>query len=128
MYALNTLPDTENKVQKRAEIGGQATIGDVGAGMPTVGDGSAQSQGMMQTSVADSERAETDSQTLYAQVCRDENVRLKIIGEYLSSLGKSDAPLMRGGIGIMTAPPKKATSISEAGDMALIYLKKPVEF
>lgn len=122
MYAVNAVPDTDNHVAELGEIESQASMAN-GSKMPT-SFGSAQSQG---ASVADSERAATDSQTLYAQVSRDENVRLRIIGEYLASLGKSDAPLMRGGVGIMTAPPKKANSISEAGDMALIYLKKPVE-
>ena len=72
------------------------------------------------------DRAETNSsETLYSQVCRDESVRLKIIGEYLASLGKSGAPLMRGGAGTLATPPKKAANISEAGNMALLYFKKP---
>ena len=124
MYAMNAVPDTGNNVDKQTGMESQAAIDTLGGEKAADVFKSAQSQG---TSVADSERAAMDSQTLYNQVCRDENVRLRIIGEYLSSLGKSDAPLMRGGMGIMTAPPKKANSISEAGDMALIYLKKPVE-
>lgn len=129
MYALNALPDTENVGAENAKIGAQASMEGMIAGneVPDVGLDNAQMQGVSQTSVADSERAATDSQTLYAQVCRDESVRLKIIGEYLSSLGRSDAPLMRGGVGTLTTPAKRATSISEAGDMALLYFKKPVE-
>ena len=124
MYAMNAVPDAENGVVEQEKIESQASMGVLGGSEAPTAFGNVQSQG---TSVADSERAATDSQMLYAQVSRDENVRLRIIGEYLASLGKSDAPLMRGGVGIMTAPPKKANSISEAGDMALIYLKKPVE-
>ena len=130
MYAMNTSPDTENCEEEKLVSEAQASIGAENGKdcRPTnSGGGNTQSQGNMQTSVADSECGAVDSQTLYSQVCRDENVRLRIIGEYLASLGRSDAPLMRGGMGMMTAPPRKATSISEAGDMALIYLKKPAE-
>ena len=66
------------------------------------------------------------SESLYAQVCRDEEVRLRIIGEYLSSLGKSSPPLMTGGVGAFTTPPFKAANIAEAGNMALLYFKKPL--
>ena len=75
-------------------------------------------------SVAGGENAAISSEELYRQVCSDENVRLKIIGEYLSSLGKSGAPLMTGGVGVMATPPRKAGNIAEAGNMALLYLKK----
>ena len=81
--------------------------------------------GEMQASVAGKEPAAIPSETLYAQVCRDEGVRLKIIGEYLSSLGKSGVPLMTGGVGTFASPPPKAANITEAGNMALLYLKKP---
>ena len=130
MYAVNTLPDTGNSEVEQAGVEAQASMGkEVGGGNypPSVALGSAQMQGGAQTSVADSERGASDSQTLYTQVCRDESVRLRIIGEYLASLGRSDAPLMRGGMGVLTTPPKKASSISEAGNMALIYLKKPAD-
>lgn len=66
------------------------------------------------------------SADLYAQVCQDESVRLRVIGEYLSSLGKSGAPLTAAGAGVMTTPPMRAKNISEAGVMALQYFKKPV--
>ena len=112
MCEVKTPPDTENTAKKEAETMEKASS-----------LWNAQMQGG--ASVVSSEHAAIDSETLYTQVCRDENVRLKIIGEYLSSLGKSDAPLMRGGVGTLTTPPKRAASISEAGDMALLYLKKP---
>ena len=81
--------------------------------------------GEAQASVAGIEPSFTPSETLYAQVCRDEGVRLRIIGEYLSSIGKSGAPLMTGGVGTFTTPPRKAANITEAGNMALLYFKKP---
>lgn len=49
----------------------------------------------------------------------DEETRLKIIGEYLDSLRKNAAPLARGGAGTFGTPPAKATSLEEAGAMAL---------
>ena len=78
-----------------------------------------------QNSVAKSGNAVNPSETLYEQARQNEEVRLKIIGEYLSSLGKAGAPLMTGGVGVFATPPKKPTSISAAGDMALLYFKKP---
>ena len=79
-----------------------------------------------QASVAGSMPNAAPSESLYAQVCRDEEVRLRIIGEYLSSLGKSSAPLMTGGVGAFTTPPFRAANIAEAGNMALLYFKKPL--
>lgn len=130
VYAMNTMPDTTKSVENSEKIGSGASGGGiqkVTSDVLNTAVQNAQTQGQLQTSVADSERGTIDSDTLYKQVCRDENVRLKIIGEYLSSLGRSDAPLMRGGVGTLTTPPRRANSISEAGDMALLYFKKPVE-
>lgn len=72
-------------------------------------------------------KTELSSDELYARVSGDEKVRLKIIGEYLSSLGKSAPPLTAGGVGAMLAPPLRAKSIADAGNLALQYLKKPFE-
>ena len=69
--------------------------------------------------------AEESSEALYTRASRDEQVRLRIIGEYLSSLGRTAAPVMAGGVGALATPPRKAKSIGEAGDMALRYFKKP---
>jgi hypothetical protein len=79
-------------------------------------------------SVAVEERlAALSSEELYARVRQDEKVRLKIIGEYLSSLGKNVAPLTTGGVGSMLTPPIRAKSIADAGNLALQYLKKPFD-
>ena len=67
--------------------------------------------------------AEEHTPSLYEQVMASEEVRLKVIGDYLSSIGKSGAPLIVGGRGVMQTPPKKPNSISAAGKMALAYLK-----
>ena len=61
--------------------------------------------------------------SLYEQVIANEEVRLKIVGDYLSSLGRSGAPLMKGGGGVLTSPAKKPASIADAGKMALAYLQ-----
>ena len=61
---------------------------------------------------------------LYELVKKDEKVRLKIIGEYLNSIGKSGAPLMKGGTGTLVAPPLKPKNIVDAGNMALRFFKK----
>ena len=60
---------------------------------------------------------------LYNQVIANEGVRLRIIGEYLTSLQKSAVPLTAQIGGAFRSPPIKATSIADAGDMALRYLK-----
>lgn len=78
------------------------------------------------TSIAGSGSAEGAAEALYQKVSQDENLRLRIIGEYLASIGRSAAPLTVGGAGTLTAPPLKAKSIGDAGSMALQYFKKPV--
>jgi len=111
---LNSSADTVKTEEQGVQAGSQRDLaGEALAGK----DGTA--------SVAGNVAEVSSSDALYSQVCRDENVRLKIIGEYLASLGKSGAPLMRGGVGTLTTPPRKAANISEAGNMALLYFKKP---
>lgn len=109
MYAMNDLT-AETEPAKKGE----------GAEMEAQGENE-------KTSIVESASAADPSKTLYEQVSRDETVRLKIIGEYLSSLGRSGAPLMTGGVGLLATPPIKPKSISEAGNMALLYFKKPRE-
>ena len=70
------------------------------------------------------ERVEiTPTASLYEQVMANEEVRLKIVGDYLSSVGKTAAPLSTGSVGVLTSPVKKAGSISEAGRFALAFLQ-----
>lgn len=76
------------------------------------------------TSVANDRVTLESVDELYARVQDNEAVRLKIIGEYLSSLGKTGAPLMRGGAGTFAAPPMRAKTIDEAGSMALRFFQK----
>ena len=52
-----------------------------------------------------------------------EQTRLKIIADYLSSLKKNAAPLVRGGAGTLSTPPARPASIEEAGRMALRHFR-----
>ena len=70
------------------------------------------------------ENAHIPSRDLYELVNRDEEVRLKVIGDYLSSLKKNGAPLTVSGAGAVLAPPLKARTIGEAGTMALRWFQK----
>ena len=79
---------------------------------------------MASTSAASGGEATELPQSLYERVRNNEEVRLKIIGEYLSSIGKTSAPLMASGAGTLATPPKKAKDIHQAGDMALLYFKR----
>ena len=73
------------------------------------------------------ENAELSSEELYARASRDENVRLKIIGEYLHSVGRNSPPLTAGGVGTLTTPTAKAKTIVDAGNLALQFFKKPFD-
>lgn len=67
---------------------------------------------------------EEDEESLYRAASRSERVRLRIVGDYLSSLKTPGAPMIRGGSGTLAAPPRKPRSIDEAGNMALLYFRK----
>lgn len=73
------------------------------------------------------ENASLSSDELYALARGDEQVRLKIIGEYLSSVGKGGVPLLKGGTGGLVTPPLRAKTLSEAGDMTLRFLRTKKE-
>ncbi len=62
---------------------------------------------------------------LYRQASSNEEVRLRIVGEYLTSLGKSGVPLTSAGAGVAVTPPLRAKTVGQAGNMALLYFRKP---
>ena len=66
---------------------------------------------------------EQSAQTLYELAAANEEVRLRIVGDYLSSIGKSNAPIFKGGVSALVTPPKKPRNLADAGNMALAYLK-----
>lgn len=76
------------------------------------------------SSAKGSESVRFSADELFEKAVQDEAVRLRIIGDYLTSLGKSGAPLTAGGKGMLAAPPVRAKSVGEAGDMALLYFRK----
>lgn len=63
------------------------------------------------------------SEELYRNAVNNETVRLRIIGEYLASIGRSAPPLTTGNVGTLTTPSQKARTIGAASAMALQYLK-----
>ncbi|MBQ8659103.1 MAG: hypothetical protein IJ506_08195 [Clostridia bacterium] len=67
---------------------------------------------------------EEDLETLYRKASGNEGVRLRIVGDYLSSIQGAGAPITRGGRGLLVAPPQRAKSIAEAGGMALRFFEK----
>ena len=74
-----------------------------------------------------SEDAFLSAEELFKRANDDEEVRLRIVGEYLASLGKAGAPLTAGGMRMLATPPTKPKSVGEAGNMALLYFRKPIE-
>ena len=77
------------------------------------------------SSVQSAEESEgISSCDLYNLAMKDEGVRLRIIGDYFASLKKNGAPLTVGGAGAPVAPPLKARSISDAGNLALKWFQK----
>lgn len=103
--------------EKQLFAGGKVTEQD-GASAP----------GTEKTSVAsvaeDMKSGTLSSEELFQKVKADEGVRLRIIGEYLSSIGKTAAPLMHGGTGTLAVPPVRPKSFGEAGAMALRFFQK----
>lgn len=121
----------QTETPKKEEVGEPIDEGFTGDGSETqadLGEGTAEkrlSEGDVATSFVANGRKDVglSSEELYTLASRDENVRLKIVGEYLSSVGRAGAPLVKGGAGIVAAP-MKAKSIDEAGSMALRFFKK----
>ena len=62
-----------------------------------------------------------ESGELYRAVMDNEEVRARVLGDYLNSL--KGVPLMAGSGTGVTAPAKRPASIFEAGNFALDYLK-----
>ena len=115
----------EELVQKRAEspIGPSADeyiVREVESKAEDTGD----TASVEETFVAKSRDVQNSSEELYRMASNDEQVRLKIIGEYLQSVGKTGAPLAKGGNGLLSTPPIKAKTLREAGEMALRWFKR----
>jgi hypothetical protein len=66
----------------------------------------------------------TTNDELYEAVLANEAVRLKVIGEYLNSVVKNAAPIVKGGTGTLAVTAKRAENIASAGEMALKMFQK----
>ena len=77
------------------------------------------------TEGADSAAAPRDGDALYRAVKENDEVRSRIVSEYLSSV--QGVPLMTGGGAGVTAPAVRAKSIAEAGKLALGYFQNHQE-
>ncbi len=64
-----------------------------------------------------------DLESLYQQASQNEKVRLRIVGDYLTSLQGSGAPITKSGAGLLVTPTSRARSITEAGGMALRFFE-----
>ncbi len=67
------------------------------------------------------------AEKLYEEAVKNEEVRLRIIGEYLTSLSRTYAPLTSGGRGTPSVSPSRAKSVADAGNMALKLFQKAKE-
>ena len=77
------------------------------------------SAGVLGKNILDGDGRKTPSSAeVYRLAMQDESVRLQIVGDYLQSL-KKGAPISKGGVGALIAPPKKAKTLVDAGNMAL---------
>ncbi len=118
----------EEFAKKQSPIEGIAE-GEVGKATrainPPMGEEDARGAAEGEASAIEDSREEASSEALFRKAVEDENVRLRIVGEYLASLGKSGAPLTGSKAGVLAAPPRRATTVGQAGDMALLYFRKP---
>ena len=77
-----------------------------------------------QESAAISHQNANDPDALYERASANESVRLRIVGDYLSSIQKGGAPLMRGGTQAIPSGKTQAQTIAEAGQRTLIWLRE----
>ncbi len=122
-------PANEKPVSERAstedfENAGALPAGDVAT---AAGEGNLQKGREQEENVASTKesKGEPSAEELFQSALQNEEVRLRIVGEYLSSLGKSGAPLTSGATGALITPAVKAKSVGQAGEMALRYFRKP---
>lgn len=120
--ALEPEKEDEPILKVAEDLGVESAHTDEQASLPTAESGQTTAEEVLP--VAKSGEAAYSADDLYAQVQRNDSVRLKIIGEYLQSIGKSGAPITTGRAGTLASPPVRARSIGDAGDMALQFFKK----
>jgi len=120
-------PETEVRSVEKSHHGEEKTVGKGRVETKLSTDAAAETEegeALALGSVASGrEIAEPSGDQLYDIIRKNEDVRLRIIGEYLSSLARDNAPLMRGGASALASPPRKAKTVSEAGGMALRFFQ-----
>ena len=125
MDEVEPVETDENSVlaQKESVLGIGAEVDEAQATDGNLDGGCA----LEETQERGSESAAITQEELFRRANDDETVRLRIVGEYLTSLGKSGAPMTANGAGMLAAPSARAKSVGEAGDMALLYFRKAIE-
>lgn len=128
---VNAADDKPSKAEDVEPVN-DGLVGDVSSGEMTRGDDSTKSSSDGAKAVerfvepgAVELRGENEisEDEIYKRASANEDIRLKIIGDYFSSLKRSGAPLARGGQGTIATPIAKAGSVAQAGDMALMYFR-----
>ena len=115
----------QEQMQEQAQIPSVTSADNVRVGESVTGEQGDEKTALEGKSVAIRREVQIDSsEELYRMANADEQVRLKIIGDYLQSLGKAGAPLVKGGNGVLSSPPMKAKTLREAGEMALRWFRQ----
>lgn len=118
-------PPTEIPPETDALQGGGETLDTVKAEEGETGDGLGENCSKEELSAAEKGVvAAYSTEELYERAVNDESVRLRIIGDYLSSLSRTYAPLTSGGRGTPSVVPTRAKSVADAGKMALRLFQK----
>ena len=115
----------QEQMQEQAQIPSVTSADNVRVGESVTVEQGEEKTALEGKSVAIRREVQIDSsEELYRMANADEQVRLKIIGDYLQSLGKAGAPLVKGGNGVLSSPPMKAKTLREAGEMALRWFRQ----
>ena len=118
-------PTDESSIKESGSVGDEATNAEsVGEELGKRSlDGASAFEKIDKESAVESIAQKVSDEEIYERASGNEEIRLKIIGDYFASLKKSSTPLIRGGQGTIVSPNTRAMNVSQAGDMALRYFK-----
>ena len=118
-------PTDECSIKESGSVGDEATNAEsVGEELGKRSlDGAGAFEKIDKESAVESIAQKVSDEEIYERASGNEEIRLKIIGDYFASLKKSSTPLIRGGQGTIVSPNTRAMNVSQAGDMALRYFK-----
>lgn len=118
----------ESETQGVGQNSAEATLAATGQEQSQPAEGQAEAEGgaavknsagaLGENTLDGDGRTAPPSAEVYRLAMQDESVRLQIVADYLQSLQKG-APISKGGVGALVAPPKKAKTLVDAGNMAL---------